>query len=480
MAGLWARTWWGLGLSAVVIGLGAGCQYGSIRSAQGLARAGEAREARRTLAGAAEAGIGGPHEVLGWLEWGMVLHETGAWARSSEAFLSAEAGFDAQDRRARTSISEELWAAATNPQSVAYRGSATDRVLAPTYRGLNALFLGDLEGARLAFNEAAIRQGQTVEARRGRIEAARAARAGGPYEGRVDLARSAEAVERDPAVAGRYASLARFEAYRDFVNPFSELVHGVFRLGVRGDAGDADRALALLRSVAGMVPENGFVAQTLADAEVAVGGGASAEASGGVTHVFFATGFGPWRERFRVDLPLFLVNDEVDYVGVSFPELVFSEGYERWLTVESVDGLVRTEVVADMDRLVAVEFREELPVLITRAVIGAASKIAASWGLNRATEDDETLNTVVRIAAGLYLLSQNQADTRSWATLPKQFQYARLATPESGEIRLSVSRGEERLIRAEPGATTVVFVRSTRPGVPLRVETVVLGEGSRR
>lgn len=456
-------------LIALCVGLG-GCQYESIRSAQLAARDADLREARRVLEPMSRSEFSGPHQILAWLEWGSILHDSGDYARSTSALLTAESGFDAQDRRPRTSISEEFWAAATNPQNVAYRGSPTDRVLAPTIRGMNHLIWGDFEGARSAFNEASLRQTQALDQRREQIEAAKAARSDASRPGPVDIARSAASIEQNAELRARFSNLERFEPYRDFVNPFTELLHGVFRLGTRRDAGDDERAVALLRSVAGMVPDNAFIGTTLLDAEASMSG----ERHTGVTHVFFASGFAPWRESFRIDLPLFLFNDQVDYVGFSFPTLVFDEDADRSLTVETIDEFVRTEVVADMDRLIAVDFREELPALITRAVIGSAAKIAASWGLNRATSDDETINTAVRIAAGLYLLSQNRADTRSWSTIPKQYQYARVRTPGSGEIRLATPGGRETVIRAEPEAVTLVFVRSMRPGVRLGVQTVVL------
>jgi len=448
----------------------AGCGYGSIQRAQEAMRAGEPRAARYELEPRAEGGFGGPHEALGWLEWGTLLHETGAYAGSNRAFLEAEAAFDAQDRRPRTSISEEFVAAATNPLTVAYRGTANERVLAPTYRAINSLLLGETELARTAFNEAGFRQEKALELRARRVEAARAAAGRGPAS--LDLERSLDLARTNPVVAAQARELERFRPYRDFVNPFTELAHGVFRLASHTDAGDADRALALLRSVAGMVPENTFVAETLASAERAVAG----EPERGITHVFFATGFGPGREAVRIDLPLALVNNEVDYVGVSFPRLDFDDFFDPSITVTGADGSVDTEVVADMDRMVAVEFREEFPTLLTRAIIGAAAKAAAAWGINRATRDDDTINILARLAATLYLLSQNQADTRAWVTIPKQFQYARVRTPADGSITIGAPGSRPVEVAVEPEGVSLVFVRSQRPNVPLRVETVIFRE----
>lgn len=444
-----------------------GCGYGSIQSAQRAMRAGSPGAARAELEPMAESGFGGPHEVLGWLEFGSALHETGSYRSSNRAFLEAENAFDAQDRRPRTSISEEIVAAATNPLTVAYRGSANERVLAPTYRAVNHLLLGEPELARNALNEAGIRQEQALELRAARVEEAKAARK--KTVSGFDVARSADAAAASHEVSARLAELERFRPYRDFVNPFTELLHGVFRLAAADGPADAERAVALLRSVAGMVPGNTAVAETLASAERALGG----EIETGVTHVFFATGFAPRREAVRIDLPLVLVNDAVDYVGVSFPQLVFDDGNDRSIVVEGLDGSSETEVVADMDRMVAVEFREEFPTLLTRAIIGAAAKVAASYAVNVSTDEDETVNVLARILAGLYLLSQNQADTRAWVTMPKQFQYARVRTPADGVVRIRAPGSAPAEVRVDPGGVAMVFVRSLRPGIPLRVEPVV-------
>ena len=136
---------------------------------------------------------------------------------------------------------------------------------------------------------------------------------------------------------------------------------------------------------------------------------------------------------------------------------------------------------ADMDRLMASEFKEELPALLTRAIIATAVKTGASYGINEATrgesEGEQAANAIARIAAGLYLASQNRADTRSWATLPKCYQYARVQAPSAGEILLSTPDGQSAFIDVQPDSDTIVFVRSLRPGVRLQVRSVVFGSG---
>lgn len=447
-----------------------GCQYEGIRQAQITHRLARPEIARESLGAIAKNGFSDRHAILGWLELGSAAHETGNFQASFEAFLRAESGFDYQDARPRTSISEEAFAALTNPLSVAYRGAPTDRVMAPTFRAINAMLMGDADAARSALNESAIRQSMNLERRSAKIEKARATAAG--EQAGIDLDRSMRGIQNDPGFTRRFGSLSAYEPYRGFVNPFVEMLHAVFRLSFRRDAGDIDRGFALLRSVAGTV-ENSYVRAALESA-------ADDEASSPpITHVFFATGFCPIREEFRLDLPLFLVNDSVDYVGVSFPMLVFDDDAIRALDVETPDGIYRTEMLADMDRLMGAEFREALPEMLTRAIIGTAIKAGASYGINEATRGDgdgyNAANAIARIVAGLYFFSQNMADTRSWATLPKWYQYARVESPQGGEILLSTPDGQSVFVPVDPESDTIVFVRSLRPGVGLTVRTVSFG-----
>ena len=134
-------------------------------------------------------------------------------------------------------------------------------------------------------------------------------------------------------------------------------------------------------------------------------------------------------------------------------------------------------VLADMDRLMASEFREALPTLMTRAILSTVAKTAAAYGVNEATRDDETINAAARIAAGLYAYSQNRADTRAWATLPKRYLYARVPAPRDGSVLLITPDGQSVFVDVETEASSILFVRSLRPGVGLRVRSVNFGAG---
>jgi hypothetical protein len=122
-----------------------------------------------------------------------------------------------------------------------------------------------------------------------------------------------------------------------------------------------------------------------------------------------------------------------------------------------------------MDRVIRQEFHHELPVTVIKTLIAAGTKATAAYGLNQATRDEETLNALVRIATTLYQYSVNQADLRTWGTLPKQFQYARFRTPADRRLALRAAGRSAGEIELLPGRVNVVYVKSIRPGDELRI-----------
>ena len=335
------------------------------------------------------------------------------------------------------------------PDDLDAGGISADEAVIDT--GNRLALLGDDEQARLAFNEAAFRQEASVVDRISSIDIARQANG-------VDLARSVEAGMSDPAVEAVLASVRAFEPYRGFTNPFAEMLHAVYRLAAPRDDADRERGVALLRSVVGTT-DNAHARDLLIETQEPSGDRAPS------VHIFFASGFCPIREEIRIDLPLVLLNDTIDYVGLAFPRLAFDDRAVPYLDAETPDASVRTETLADMDRLMAVEYREEFPTLLTRAILAAGAKIAASYGINEATRDDETLNAAARIAAGLYLYSQNRADTRGWATLPKTYSYARLPAPRDGEILLGTPAVQKYVLEAREGELLDIIRKSLEEGM---------------
>jgi hypothetical protein len=190
--------------------------------------------------------------------------------------------------------------------------------------------------------------------------------------------------------------------------------------------------------------------------------------------VILENGCGPIREQVRIDVPIFVA--KVSYVGAAFPRLVFQTNQLPTLNIRTSDTNENTVLLASMDSVVGLDFRNELPAIITKTLASTVAKAAASYAVNEAANrSDSTLGVVAQIATAIYGLSVNVADTRTWTTLPKELQYCRIPTPADRRIELSGPSGRpSSVVTVGEGMVNVVYVRSITASDSLRVSQMRL------
>lgn len=411
-----------------------------------------------------------------------LLEEGSAWRAaenypaSNAAFDEAEARMKAFDNEAVFQVGEAITANFTNLTFIPYTGFAYDRIMLHVYKALNEMALNDLERARVELNRSLEAQREAVRINAERIEAAEAAARAAAEKSREDgKVYNPLKAERDPGLQENlrqtYDYLSRYRAYADYVNPFAVYLDGLFFMAQSTGPSDLERARKSFERVKGMANATDYIETDLATvARLQAGGQLEA-----TTYVIFETGVAPSREEVRIDIPLFVVSREVPYVGVAFPKLVFHGNYLPRLTVQGGGKGYATEQVCSMDSVVAQEFENELPIIITRTLISAGSKALAQYALYEATKDSGTLGTFIIIAGTIYQAAMNQADLRTWITLPKQFQIARLPTPEDRHLALLPEGGGGKLeVDLVPGLINVVYVKSNSAYDPPDVSQFVL------
>lgn len=415
-----------------------------------------------------------------------LLEEGSAW-RSAENYIESNTAFDAAEARmdelaneAVFKVGETITANFTNLSFIPYTGFAYDRIMLHTYKALNEMGMGEMERARVELNRALEAQRNAVRENDKRIaEAQEAARAAAAKSKEDRMVYNAERAERDPRLQGSldstYSYLNQYRAYSDYVNPFAVWLDGLFFMARSTGLSDLERARKSFERVRGMVNDTAYIDEDLQTVNRLQSGLAIEP----VTYVIFETGMAPSRQEERIDIPLFIVSREVPYVGVAFPKLVFNSSYIPGLTVKASNGQWETQQVCNMDSVVAQEFKNELPIIITRTLISAGSKALAQYALYDAAKDSGTLGTFVIIAGTIYQAAMNQADLRTWITLPKQFQIARLRTPEDRRLSL-IPRSTPGSIEVnlQPGLINVVYVKSNTAADPPNATQFVLKQDS--
>jgi uncharacterized protein len=466
----------------------------------------------------------GKDAIIWRLEQGAVLRAAGKYVESNTAFDKAQARIDQYARAAKVSVSSEAVALLSNQATLPYEGRTYDGIMLNTYKALNYLQLGEPDKARVELIRAYQRQQDAVEDNKKRIEKTQAAAAKNKDKKTMDKA------EQDPKfkakVQGAYTNLNTLKVYADYVNPFTVYLDGLFFMANAADASDLERAHKSFERVVEFNPDNNYVKQDLAT----VDGMMESKPLTPTTYVIFETGCAPVRDQTRIDIPIIVA--KVSYVGAAFPTLKPQDNYLSSLTVTasspqaianasapSTNGSVATPTagdtnttvstsapstnatpvvasnppspagdataggtsattspIASMDSVIGLDFKNEMPLVITKTIAATVAKAVAAYAINQtANQQDALLGLFAQISTAVYQMAVNIADERTWTTLPKEFQVCRFPTPSDRKIELGASGTGQRIpVTIGDGTLNIVYVKSITATGPLLVTQMKL------
>lgn len=406
--------------------------------------------------------------IIWRLEQGSALRAVGRYQDSNKAFDQAQTKIDDYAQQAKVRLGQESAAMLSNQANLAYEGRAYDGIMLNTYEALNYLALGERDKARPELINAYLRQQDAVAANKKRIQEAQA-----DAEQSKDSAAIARA-QQDPGLqaqlAGTTTNLNGMRFYGDYVNPFTVYLDGLYFMANAADVSDLERSRKSLSRVVSFAPDNVYVKQDLASTEGLIRG----QPLPPTTYVIFETGCAPQRGQVRIDIPIIL--SRVSYVGAAFPKLEFQNNYLPFLTVSANGINTSTMLVASMDAVIAQDFKNELPVIITKTIIATVVKGVAAYAANSAAENagGDLGGLLTQLGTAVYQMAVNIADTRTWSTLPKQFQVARVPTPANRTINLITPAGMKTTVTIGPGNVNVVYVKSINEFSPLLISQFTL------
>jgi hypothetical protein len=448
----------------LVVALGSGCKTYDDQNNAITQRwiAGDVAGAAKDYTAKAKKAEGGKDALIWRLEQATALRAASDVPASTAAFQQAEATVNAYEEKAKVSVSKETLALLSNQANLPYRGRTSDKVMLNTYQALNYLQAGQPDKARVELTRAYQRQQDAVEENSRRIESAQRA---------AKESEAAKAAENDAVFQSKlkatYSNLDGLKAYADYVNPFTVWLDGIFFLHQPASASDLERARKSLERALVFAPTNAYVAEDLKALDALEKG----QRPGPITYIIFENGRAPSREQVRIDIPIFVT--DVPYVGAAFPKLVFHPDAMPALQVSTTNGTHTTAVVASMDSVIGREFKDELPGIVAKTVASTVAKAVASYGINSAaggSGNDNGLVAFLKIAQIVYQMAVNIADTRSWTTLPKDFQICRIPTPDDRRLTLAPATGGPAVeVILEPAEVNIVFVRAVGPNSRLLV-----------
>ena len=396
-------------------------------------------------------------EVMWRLEAGSAKFHTGDFKGCIDNIRTAEELILDYDDRATVSVRDvgaEAGPAVTNLNTLPYRGFCRDRIALSIYKSLAYLGIGQEEAFRAQLRRLRAAQKQVQEDYQKFFEQEKARldeqRRKNPKE-----ARQADATASESSLTGNSQN-AEFSAglkdvrkianrgYGNFLNPAAIYLSG---LGNLRD-GQPDSARIDFKRLYEAMPDNPQLQKYYVTVSAMAGQPVPAALRGvapfdfpidrDCVYVLFANGRSAAFRQIALYFP----------VMTAWPMLEFYVAPFRNLTVEADGKTYSTVILADMDGIIAQEFNERLPGMIARIVISTLIKEAAyhaSMIAIRNSKMDGTAKAIaltsVAVGGTAYRVAMNTADTRSWETLPKEFQLTQLPMPRNRELALNFGGG---------------------------------------
>jgi len=185
----------------------------------------------------------------------------------------------------------------------------------------------------------------------------------------------------------------------------------------------------------------------------------------GEIFLFYECGMAPRKTQIRISLPI----SKIGLVNFAFPKyLSVPSRIERIAIYDNKgDSCGRTYVLTDLEAIAIRNLQDRMPTLIIKQVLRAAAKGALA---STAKEQGGLAGALV---ANIYNVVTEQADLRSWLTLPKNIQVARIPVP-SGDYSfvLGLEDASGRTLQkrpfdvnVQPGKKVFLHARSGTKGL---------------
>ncbi len=417
-------------------------------------------------------------ELVWRLEAGSLLFGMGKYQDAVNEFRIGEKLIADYDDRAKVSVRDvgaESAVMLTNLNALPYRGWCRDRIMLAAMKSLAYLGTGNESAFRAQLRRLRTEQKHVQEVYQDTIEKEKAgmselkkeypeqtAKAGDVTEKAITGDKRNKEVAESLAVSRKTAR----RGYGNFLNPMALFLSG---LGSLRD-GNFSNAAIDFRRLHEALPEQmlyrqlyvsslQLAGQTVPFALCGIGNlGFSPDRN--CVYVLIGTGRGPALEQKDLYFP----------VMTAWPVCKFYPDTVKTLCVTANQKNITPVLLADMDGILAQEFHERLPGMITRIVLSTLVKEGLYYGGITAVGVSNISTTakvlgIVSIAVGgaIYRASVNTADTRCWETLPKKYHLAILPMPKDRTVTLRINSFSRQFRIPRAARSAIILADAPEP-----------------
>ncbi len=389
------------------------------------------------------------NKVLYLLEGGMILHCQGNLVESNNILSEANAIIRQHQEKAVISLSKgsaQIGSLIVNEKTLPYVGEPYERVILKTLKAMNYLFQHETEAARVEIRRSFAVQEQNrrlhqkeldrveEEAKKKEINSSRLIReVQVHYQDQHKIVSRAKNLYEDPFAY--YLSALVYEFNGEYNDAFIDLKRAQkIQAGVPCVQNDLLR-MAKLSGLTDTLDPGIKALQSqprFADRK-----------KEGEVILFFECGMAPRKRQIKIPIPI----HKVGIVSLAFPKYeVIPNRIKRAALSDSVGNLYgKTFLLTDIEAIAFRNLQDRMPVLILKQILRAAAKSAM------AKSAGDELGEAGILLANIFNQVTEQADLRSWLTLPRNLQVARMPVP-AGEhnMVLALQDGAGRSLQKKP------------------------------
>ena len=281
------------------------------------------------------------------------------------------------------------------------------------------------------------------------------------------------AAEQSPEYRELMRSTEQWAVYQPYVNPAAAYLRGVILLNPINPAdgpNDAEQARKSFERVAGTVRGNTFIKEDIRLAQAAAIGKKAAPH----VWVMFENGQSPTFEQLNFAVPMPVAARQggvtVRPVTVSLPRLAPQPPAYPALDVAAGSARAVTQSIGDLQAVMGSEYRQRLPGHLSAAVFEAVAKAAGISAVNALAGKKSGAAGLLLDVAATAAANVTSSDTRSWYSLPRDFQAARVPVPADGRLSIGARGGSGQTVAVPTDGSSIVYVKAQTPGSPLVVQ----------
>lgn len=408
----------------------------------------------------------GRNEVLIRLERGMILQDMGQYAQSAHEFEQTDKIIKTYEERAVISAGKTASQAGTlfiNEQFMPYEGKDFEKILFHTLDAMNYLMTGNLVDARVEVRRAYEQQEILSERHEKEMEKAK------EEVGIQGWQRSFEQADRQGYERIRSKAASVYSVYH---NAFASYLSSfVYELNGEPDEAYIDLKKALIASPGSKSIQMDLIRlakilnyrEEAEQWEARFGPGEKIKKQSIDVFFVFSSGLAPYKQAVTFPIPI-----RRGFVFASLPIYQFSPSWIAGGEIEFDGKKVQSSVVFDTDAVASRNLMDEFPILFAKQIARSYLKAEAT---SRMAHNQGDWGAVL---GTLLSLVTEQADLRTWSSLPKEIQVARTFVPVSTkEIFIkTLPTASGTLLTVPPGTThLIVLCRATDSGLTIQTKS---------